>query len=374
MERTVVTRSAKARMSTETVDAIEPLTPVSSVKRSLDSTEPAPDSSSTKRAKTASQSFAKHSRFWALDGNVVVQFGAIAFKLHRSRLSTQSVWFEKLFEKRAGREEPLEEDEKNIESVVVEDMDGIGIYHLDSIGTVKDFEALLTAMEDAIDLFYRPPRFLTAAAIFRAATTYKFHKFVQFTRQYLLDAFSDDLGAPMNAPIPNAVAAVVLGRTWKLPGILKRAFYELLRSQPETAPRPDDDEIHEGENPLEALEMADIIRLSDAQKHLTMMWLTVLPPPLTASTCSAKPPCPATRYSGAWTTKISEVVQGYRLDPLSGLDSLLAVHWTSVHGFCKSCARKQMLSFKTKKEEIWDGLDTWFAIPVDEEDDDEESQ
>ncbi|KAJ7609243.1 hypothetical protein DFH06DRAFT_1017343 [Mycena polygramma] len=360
-------------MSAETVEAIEPLTPVSSFKRSLDSTEPAPDFSSSKRAKTASQSFSKHSRFWALDGNVVLQFGAVAFKLHRSRLSTQSVWFEKLFEKRAGREEPLEEDEKDIENVVVEDMDGTDIYHLDSLGTVEDFEALLTAMEDAIDFVYHAPRFLTAAAIFRAATTYKFHKFVEFTREYLLDEFPDDLGAMTLAPIPNAASAVLLGRTWNLPGILKRVFYELLRSQPQAPPSPDDG-VRESQNPLEGLEMADIIRLSHAQKRITTVWLSVLPASLSANTCSAKAPCAATRHAAGWTTKISEIVQQYRLDPLSGLNALRVEHWKSVHGFCKPCAQKQMVSFRKKKEEIWASLDTWFDIPADDEDDDEESQ
>lgn len=116
-----------------------------SSKRGLDSTD-APGAP-TKRVKTA---FAKHSRFWALDGNVILQFGAVAFKVHRSRLITQSVWFEKLFAKRAGREEPLEKDEKNINDVVVEVLDGVDVYHLDVIGTMEDFQALLAAMEDAM--------------------------------------------------------------------------------------------------------------------------------------------------------------------------------------------------------------------------------
>jgi hypothetical protein len=60
------------------------------------------------------------------------------------------VWFEKLFEKRAGREEPLEWDEEEINDVVVEDIEGVDVYHLDSVGSMEDFEALLSAMEDAM--------------------------------------------------------------------------------------------------------------------------------------------------------------------------------------------------------------------------------
>ncbi len=153
MEPTVVTRSAtKARQSTAGVDSKDSLPQKPSPKRKLDSSEPAPehDPPSSKRTKNASQSFAKHSRFWALDGNVILQFDAVAFKVHRSRLATQSVWFEKLFEKRAGREEPLEWDEEEINDVVVEDIEGVDVYHLDSVGSMEDFEALLSAMEDAM--------------------------------------------------------------------------------------------------------------------------------------------------------------------------------------------------------------------------------
>jgi hypothetical protein len=153
MDHTVVTRSAtKARQSTAGVDSKDSLSQKPSPKRKLDSTEPTPEHNppSSKRTKNASQTFAKHSRFWALDGNVILQFDAVAFKVHRSRLATQSVWFEKLFEKRAGREEPLEWDEEEINDVVVEDIEGVDVYHLDSVGSMEDFEALLSAMEDAM--------------------------------------------------------------------------------------------------------------------------------------------------------------------------------------------------------------------------------
>lgn len=149
----VSTRSStKARQSTATVDSKDSLPPEDSVKRKLEDTEEPADSASSKRPKTASQGFAKHSRFWTLDGNVILQFGSVAFKVHRSRLSTQSVWFEKLFERRAGREEPLEDDEESIIDVAADSeiLDGLDLYRLDALATMEDFEALLSAMEDAM--------------------------------------------------------------------------------------------------------------------------------------------------------------------------------------------------------------------------------
>lgn len=151
MEKAIATRSSTkaSRKSVTDGDSVETPLPDPSQKRKLDPAESAPDPSS-KRAKSELQTFARHSRFWALDGNVVLRFGTVAFKVHRSRLSTQSVWFEKLFERRAGREEPLEADEEDIKDVVVEDLDGCDVYYLEALGSMTDFEALLTAMEDSM--------------------------------------------------------------------------------------------------------------------------------------------------------------------------------------------------------------------------------
>ncbi|KAF8226962.1 hypothetical protein L208DRAFT_337193 [Tricholoma matsutake] len=76
-------------------------TPKSSVKRKQ---EASPDTSS-KRVKSApaQPAYTKHPRFWALDGNILIQIGSTRFKLHRSRLTSQSPWFEKLFEWRQGQ-------------------------------------------------------------------------------------------------------------------------------------------------------------------------------------------------------------------------------------------------------------------------------
>ncbi|KAJ6566821.1 hypothetical protein B0H19DRAFT_1258006 [Mycena capillaripes] len=284
-------------------------------------------------------------RFWALDGKVILQFGSVAFRVHRSRLSTQSVWFEKLFEKRAGREEPLEEDEENIDKVVVEDVDGMDIYHLGDIGTMQDFEALLIAMEDAIGFFHISPTFLTVAAIFRAATTYKFPKFVQFAReQCLLNWFSGDLNRLTPALVPKPAAAVILGQTWNLPEILKRALYELLRSPPNFRERKQDGTLCEA-NPLVGLDVADIIGLADAQKHLNSVWLTMLP--LSADTCASKTPCAVTRR-GAEVMVITDALQRCHFDVLCGLHALMAVNWT-LYGFCKVCAEKQTKSLASKR-------------------------
>ncbi|KAJ6467518.1 hypothetical protein C8R47DRAFT_1201126 [Mycena vitilis] len=327
-------------------------------------TESAP---SSKRAKTASQSFAKHSRFWALDGNVILHFGAVAFKLHRSRLSTQSVWFEKLFEKRAGREEPLEDDETDIDEVVVEDQDGVDVYELEFLADMEDFEALLTVMDDAIDFFYASRlTFPLLAAVFRAATTFKFHKFVQFTKQTLLQWYSDDLNTLNWTPVENPAAAVILGRTWDLPALLKRAFYELLRSQPEEPPNPNDhgptnvDALHE-------LKADDLVRLAQAQKRLAAAGLAIFPSASATDNCLARPPCAAIKAR----TTILQVLCDFRLDILCGLLALMGFNWAT-RGYCPSCAAKLVASFAEKRIHIWEDLDVWFDISIEDEETNED--
>ena len=101
--------------------------------------------------------YTKHPRFWVLDGNVLLQISSTRFKLHRSRLASQSTWFEKLFERRPGRkekmktEEDVDDDSADINDIRTEEADGYDLYYLDSTGiVVKDFETLLTAMDDCM--------------------------------------------------------------------------------------------------------------------------------------------------------------------------------------------------------------------------------
>ncbi|KAK6996690.1 hypothetical protein R3P38DRAFT_3070036 [Favolaschia claudopus] len=372
MESTVVTRSAaRARQSASTVSSMGSLSAAeASPKRKLE-----PDSAdasilnlpslSPKRTKTTS--FAKHSRFWALDGNVILQFDSVAFKLHRSRLSTQSVWFEKLFEKRAGREERLEDDEQDIVDVVVEDLDGTDVYHLEGVLKAVDFEALLTAMDEAIDYFYDPPPFLTLTAIFRAAKKLKFSRFEAFTKKYLLRWFSDDLELVTTDPVPHPEEAVELGRECNLPRTLKRAFYEILR----TAPAPDggDDEASdEGQSEpewMDGWDKMDILNLNKAQKHIAAEWQSALVDPKLSASCHIKD-CGSSRR-GATMKLIGDTMQKYPLDPICGLKALNDVRWSTHQSFCKSCATRQRKFFTDKRSQIWNDLDRWLDIPDEEE-------
>ncbi|KAJ7735506.1 hypothetical protein B0H16DRAFT_1467130 [Mycena metata] len=304
-----------------------------------------------------SRLFTKHTRFWALDGNAILQFGSVALRAHQSRLSSQ------------GRGEPLlEADEENINDVVVEELGGLDIFRLDLIGSVEDFVALFTAMEDTIAFHYALPTFPTAAPIFRAATTFKFTKFFDFAHKYLLETFPDDLDKVDVTVIPHAAAAVTLGRKWNIPDILKHAFYELLRAPPATTPT--DDELTPGapvDERTKCLELADLALLSDAQKHLTAAWMALFLRP-DGTTCPGKTPCSATKRSGGWTAIAGKgkVLQRSLQDPICHrLDALMEVKWDETYGSCEKCATAGNASFLSKKAQIWEDISVWFEIPVE---------
>ncbi|KAJ7253624.1 hypothetical protein C8J57DRAFT_1659882 [Mycena rebaudengoi] len=346
MENAILTRSAsKARQSNVVASSPDTTLVEIPAKRKIEP-ESTPDPSS-KRAKNAPQpSFEKHGRFWALDGNVILQFGQVAFKVHRSRLSTQSVWFEKLFERRAGREGPLDAHEEDIKDVVVEDLNGCDVYYLQDIGTKSDFEALLTAMEDSI------PSVLTVAAIYRAACQFNFPKFLDFAELHLKKVFSEHLADFRSDRISNPAAAVTLGKLYNFRDILKRAWYEIACQSPRL-PQDPDEGVYDG--------LALLLLLANAQKYLMSEWLSVSSP--ASDNCPSKNPCAAAGLTSGWKalTGTDDILHKYRYDPITGLTKLIG-----------KCANAKTAWFTAKREEIWSELDTWFDIPVQPAEDEQE--
>ncbi|KAF8646895.1 hypothetical protein AX16_007060 [Volvariella volvacea WC 439] len=188
------------------------------------------------------QTYIKHPRFWAPDGNVLLQIGITRFRVHQSRIAYHSPWFRKLFDKRAGRalnandEDEADLNDIKVEAVVVKDDQGakaMDLYYLNSTGIQPtDFEALLKALDDCIDFFDLKPSFSTVASMLRSSTILKFPHFLKFSKNFLKEEYSNNLEdiTADRRRVKSAAEAIILGREWNLPHILKRAFYELVRS------------------------------------------------------------------------------------------------------------------------------------------------
>ena len=95
------------------------------------------------------EGYEKHARFWADDGNVLIQIGETRFSLHRSRLRNESTWFHTLLDSEGEEESPSKHDA--MLQVKVEKDEGKSVYFIDSTGVeLIDFEALLSAMDDGM--------------------------------------------------------------------------------------------------------------------------------------------------------------------------------------------------------------------------------
>lgn len=82
----------------------------------------------------------KHDEFWYLDGNIIVQIQDTRFRLHRSRLTLQSEFFEELFDRKDGP--------GNID-IRPEMVDGHPLYVVSDVNA-EDFANILRAMDDAM--------------------------------------------------------------------------------------------------------------------------------------------------------------------------------------------------------------------------------
>ncbi|KAL1717020.1 hypothetical protein EV715DRAFT_204228 [Schizophyllum commune] len=313
--------------------------------------------------KKAKLAYTKHERFWLLDGNIMVQIGDIRFKLHRSRLASQSPWFEALFEKRAGGDPKVDEDGPDLEKIVFEDEDGMDIIYLDSTEVkADDFTELLTAMDDAIEFCIEDPEAPMLAAIFRAASILRFEKFKAYAQKKLTDLYPSSLDKVTEWIQYYNTNMVILARDWKLPRILKRALYDIVRdSEAEETFQAD-------ETALADLYPRDLYLLSLAQKNVALEWTDILT--LDPYECKTES-CHSDSKTHMWRIIHSDVkiAEKYAIDPICGMQTLIDVDWKK-YGHCDACQARRRNELTERRKKLWADLDEWFEIemPGQEED------
>lgn len=301
----------------------------------------------------------KHDEFWYLDGNIIVQIEGTRFKLHRSRLTLQSEFFEELFDRKDG---PGEID------IRPELIDGHPLYVVSGV-SADDFANMLHAMDNAITYCFETPSFNTVASILRVATTLSFMQFRVWAVRCLEMMWSNDLAHLSADRIPNAVETVVLGRECDVPGVLKRALYELLRTGGfGTSDASQDDGS--------TISKADSNQLIHAREKLIESWTETL-----ASATRDFSQCPntvpnagtiaptagctadlATKVIG-WSKLVYEsgMLQEYMYNVLGGLQALVDHDWKR-DGFCDDCVRKRRRAWRKQREKLWDNLDIYLEI------------
>ncbi|KAG2045308.1 hypothetical protein BDR03DRAFT_33196 [Suillus americanus] len=314
----------------------------------------------------------KHEQFWILDGNTVLEVGGVLFKLHRSRLVDQSTFFAGLLD---------EQDVLMDDGVVVErDEHGI-VYHLSNT-TPTDLEALLQLDKNPMAYYFVPPPFQVLAAILRAATRLGFNTYRAFAVKLLENAWSSSLADLTTESKSNAAEVVILARTCGVEGVLKRAFYEMVRV---TGYGLGDGEL-DGDD-IQEISRADERRLERMREHLISAWSQVavrVDPSFkcpnqtketsgtpgrahilgSSSSSPRLPGCPSLSLKkDAWERRVHDTgfYEEYQFDPLCGLQTLIDIKWEE-EGWCSDCVRARREAWTRMRQKTWERIGVWMGL------------
>ncbi|KAK0187603.1 hypothetical protein F5146DRAFT_1059715 [Armillaria mellea] len=286
----------------------------------------------------------KHREHWELDGNVVIRIKKTLFRVHRG-VAKQSKWLSKRFEEEPdgfeGKDPVFDiEEEKRV--------------------TVKDFEALLDAMDIAITYFYNPPDFLTVASIFRASSALSLDRFRDWATRYLEEMWPSSLSRVTLNPISHASETVVLAREWGLTSIRKRALYELVRLAGFGQDESDDSSSSAGISP------SDYRLLVRTREMLTSAWTTRIATATFGVERRCVGGCTAADVGLVASTHQEVVVasglfETFLRDPVCGTRALMEVDWARA-GYCRGCVDQRVGVWGKARERMWEDLDIWLGL------------
>ncbi|KAK0221397.1 hypothetical protein IW262DRAFT_896341 [Armillaria fumosa] len=291
----------------------------------------------------------KHHDHWELDGNVVIRIKKTLFRVHRG-VAKHSKWLSKR----------LEECPDGFEG-----KDPVFDIEENKRVTVKDFDALLDAMDNAITYFYNPPDFLTVASIFRASKALSFDRFLDWATRYLEEMWPSSLCKVTLDPISHASDTVILAREWGLKSIRKRALYELVR----LAGFGQDDDSDDESDHSSAISSSDYRLLVRAREMLTSAWTTRI----ATATFGVETKCVG-NVEGCTAADVSLVASRHQemvvasglfetflRDPICGTRALMELDWAKA-GYCRACVDQRIVVWGKARERMWEDLDMWLGL------------
>ncbi|KIM74682.1 hypothetical protein PILCRDRAFT_698792 [Piloderma croceum F 1598] len=307
----------------------------------------------------AQPSFQKHRKHWDVDPLINITIERVGFKLRRSRLTDQSGFFTRLFNINLGA--PVVINGVTVKRTAWE---GLPLYDISSEKLcARDFETLLDAMENAIVYSLAPPPFSVAASLLRVSTILDFPTFRAFSVKRVQSFFPPNVEHVSLERIDSveAAEAMLLGRMYDVPGIVKRASYELLRTSGLSHADPDvpcHDQMHQ--------RSAEYInRLVTVRRKLVHFWVDWGLNTFLDSVCTSTVECTAESNGQAIHDKLtlsSGLFKEFVYDPVCGLRALIEADWEA-QGFCTSCVEKRRASWVIAREKVWGQLDGWLGLP-----------
>ncbi|KAF9552636.1 hypothetical protein CPC08DRAFT_822761 [Agrocybe pediades] len=220
--------------------------------------------------------FKRHEVHWIPEGNVLIDIGGVRFKLVRSRLASQSVWFKYFFDAQENGipDDPPEDfDTDEVQKVLANSQysDGLPLLFLDQdddFPSHEEFAALLTAMDNAITYIFEWPPFPVLGKIFHAAKFYRCGSYETQVKRAILDLYPDD---PRRVEEHNKSFLVEAAKlAYKYPDdlndILPSVFYQLTRL------------TYDGnrKEPVESLTKDSLVLLIILEKQLATHWGTII--------------------------------------------------------------------------------------------------
>lgn len=243
------------------------------------------------------------------------------------------------------------------------------------------------------------PLFQGLVAVFCVSRTLRLTRLDTIATLKLSSMWADDV-TQLSLRLPFAAETIILAREYGLPGVLKRAFYELLRTEGfgqyhVVQPNPphsrslathnrdlsiDDYSILKlrGSNLVGKAKLlhADMVRLTLTREKLQHVWAQLAASPPSA----AQFPCPlrknhiddearehcerAQEHSKSiWMDYVisSGVFISSMNDPIGGLERLAGMKWEAA-GYCDACVSARKEYWIAKREEIWNALGPWLSL------------
>ncbi|KAJ6538895.1 hypothetical protein DFH09DRAFT_1397662 [Mycena vulgaris] len=307
--------------------------------------------------------FERH-KLWFPDGSLLIQLNRMRFRLHQSRLTSASLFFQELFRIRELSWEVenttislMSGDSADV-PVTLEEVHGTDLFTLDEVGvSLADFEILMEVLDNGVAYCRDVVPFSTLASVIRAATTLRCAGILAWAvagveKQWASRSFLEH--------IPDASECFILTRKYTMSeNTTTRALYELLRTA----------------------EVTDISHLLiphkpflDARKKLNEAWLSVatsapesaVPCPSISSGVGAVQLCISSSSEAAARRVHLQLVrktllQRHLWDPIGGLESLISMDevWNTA-GYCLGCVHLRKRLWASKKEKLIQDLVGWF--------------
>ncbi|KAL7284894.1 hypothetical protein ACG7TL_002208 [Trametes sanguinea] len=357
---------------TTTLDTAPEPDGITSQKRPVEAMGSQSDTAEAKRARIESPvvikpAYQQSPTFWYPDGNIVIVVKTVGFRLFLSRLKLHC----KLFAREILEPQSIPSDRDQAEEGAASDgsekpPSSDREYTLSDVESA-DFATFLHALETPLQYALGSERAdqSVCVVLLRVAARVECDLVLRFAKDRLRSLWPLTL-PPMISKITlkDAINVINIARNYNIPEVLRRAFYEVLRSSVFW------DQLH-ARRPVKSLSKSDIISLQHArivlQEKATALFF--IPPGENgkcASSGRAKRRCTVHDRASAWT---SSFVTQSRLkvcskDPLGFADSInLGDEFEDLEdSWCPACLEERKLAWAAAKLEWWASLDSLFKI------------